>query len=90
MHPECLSDHRWREDNLDTLPEWHPCFHLVQPDVIDLVKQLAKLFDRYLDYMKQVSSDSPDDLLNHIEEEALTYFGNAVLAETNKHRLSQE
>jgi|LakMenE01Jun11ns_1017448.scaffolds.fasta_scaffold8329405_1 hypothetical protein len=88
MHPECLSDRDWREDNLDTLPQWHPCFYFVRPEVDDLAKQLSTLFSDYLVYMRQVTSDPSPDLITHIEDEALTYFGNLVLAEMGKIRQS--
>ena len=88
MHPECLSDANWRENNLDTLPEWHPWFCFVYPETMELVKQLSDLFDRYFEVLRRNSDDPSGDLVTHIEDEVLTYFCNKVLIETNKHRFS--
>ena len=86
MQYPCLNDMAWRDENVSTLNEWHPCFHSIHPELMQVVEQLNVLFTNYLDYMKRFDDEPVEDLITHIEEEALTYFCNAVLAELHKQR----
>lgn len=86
MQYPCLDDMEWRDANLSTLEKWHPCFHAIHPELMQIAQQVTQLFEQYLDCMKQSSDESIDDLLSHVESEALAYFCNFILAELHKQR----
>jgi len=83
-----LNDTAWRDANLHTLETWHPCFHAIHPELMQVAQQTVELFGQYLDCLKQSSDEPVDDLMTHIEDEAFVYFVNFVYAELSKKRNS--
>jgi hypothetical protein len=77
---------KWRDANLSTLEKWHPCFHAIHPELMQVAQKVIQLFEQYLDCMKQSSDEPIDELLTHIEDEAFVYFINFVYSEMSKKR----
>ena len=73
-----LSSADWRDANLKTLPEWHPAFYEVHPDLENLLTQFSGIMKRYKSILTETSDDPHDELQNHIEYEVSMWFNDRM------------
>ncbi len=69
-----LSDGRWRDENLDSLPQWHPCFFEIYPEFTELIALYKVAMERYKDILLTTCSEDRGDLYNHVNEEAVLWL----------------
>jgi hypothetical protein len=75
---EKLTDMKWRDDNLDLLPSWHPAFFEIFPDLRNLLIQYADVMVKYKRILLSTCSDPIDELQNHVHEEASLWLMNRM------------
>ena len=72
--PECLKDTQWRDSNIDTLPDWHPCLCDHASTIDGLVESFREFAECYRDYLLAQSSEPREDLHGHVMEEFTIYL----------------
>jgi hypothetical protein len=69
-----LSNPYWRDDNLDTLEEWHPYFGEVSEELRAILKRFSRAMAVYSRILLKGSDEPQDDLLRHLDEEVCMWM----------------
>ncbi|PZV15837.1 MAG: hypothetical protein DCF22_06570 [Leptolyngbya sp.] len=69
----------WREAHLSTMKEWHPLFKEVDFLCETAREEFRTLFKAYSELLLNESTDEPDDLFRHIQEEVCAFIHENVM-----------
>lgn len=69
-----LNDMKWRDEHIDSLHDWHPCFKDFRLPADMLLATFTAFIEDYIAFCNLHSADSDAENWNHITHEALLYF----------------
>lgn len=75
MHVD-LQSNEWRDANLDTLPQWHPCLKEFAADLDALDNAFREFATRYRDFLLRECDGPVDGIIGHVSEEMSLYLYN--------------